>query len=100
MIIGKVEGVWTNPMTNKPYVDIRIIKHNNKLFEGGLYPATNCSEDFKIISNENISFKELMEFKNNYCLYYELNDCCEECNYYRKGCYVKFIDDNFYINKL
>lgn len=52
------------------------------------------------ITSKKVTFKEVMEFREDYCSHYELNDCCEDCEYYREGCYVKLIDENFEITQL
>lgn len=49
------------------------------------------------VNSKKVTCKELFEFKDNYCSYYELNDCCEECEYYQRGCHMKLVDDNFEI---
>ena len=49
------------------------------------------------INKKKVTFKELNKFRLEYCSYYEINDCCEECKYYLKGCFENLIDDNFEI---
>lgn len=54
------------------------------------------------INSKEVTFKDVIDFREDYCSHYELNDCCEECKYSREGCYIKLIDDNFkiYNNKV
>lgn len=52
------------------------------------------------VNSKKVIFKEVMEFREDYCCHYELNYCCEECQYYREGCHIKLVDDNFEIYQI
>ena len=71
---------------------------------------SNCSKgfdnlaeylkEFKTTLKQKVSFQDLKDFEYDYCAEYEIDDNCEECDYYHKGCVNKLIDDNFTITKL
>lgn len=43
------------------------------------------------------NYKEIKDFINSHCDYYNLNDYCEECEY--RDCKNKLVNDNFKIYK-